>query len=141
MKNYNAYLKKSLKEDPAMKKDMDFESWLLELSINISELRKERGYSQEDFAEKLGISQSSVARIESGQNMRCSTIWKISDALEVELEIFGADKTMEEQKIYYFCSKENNIKEVVGTTTEKKIMEYDTKNTSFTTNLFNYATC
>ena len=140
MKNYNAYLKKIIKNDPILKKDMEFESWLFELALNIVRIRKDKKYSQEKFAKKLGMSQSAVARIESGQNMKCSTIWKISDVLGVNLEIFGADKKIEEQKFESFCTSPNKTKETIGITAER--VKYIIKNnTPFINFNFNaYAT-
>lgn len=48
----------------------------------ISTLRQERGITQEEFAKKLGTTQSAIARIEQGdQNLSTEMIEKISDAL------------------------------------------------------------
>lgn len=99
MKNYNTYIKNAIKKNPSLKQGLELESWLLELSLNVAELRKNKGYSQKEFAKKLGIAQSAVARIESGQNMKCSTLWKISEALDENLTIFGADRVSEKQKV------------------------------------------
>jgi UDP-N-acetylglucosamine 1-carboxyvinyltransferase len=52
----------------------------------IKELRERRGITQTDFAEKLGTTQSAIARIESGeQNLTTDMIEKISKALDREL--------------------------------------------------------
>jgi UDP-N-acetylglucosamine 1-carboxyvinyltransferase len=49
-------------------------------------LREERGITQEDFAKKLGTTQSAVARIEKGeQNLTTEMISKISDALNRDI--------------------------------------------------------
>ncbi len=121
-----------MKKDPTLREGLEFESWLFELSLNIAKLRKEKGYSQEEFAEKLGMSQSAIARIESGQNMKCSTVWKISDVLEVELEIFGANKEVEKQKVEFFCTSFTNKKEIVGATAKESELKYNTDNIPFT---------
>ncbi len=49
-------------------------------------LREERGITQEEFAKKLGTTQSAVARIEKGeQNLTTEMISKISDALNRDI--------------------------------------------------------
>ncbi len=59
---------------------------ILEISGLIKELRERRGITQAEFAEKLGTTQSAVARIESGeQNLTTDMIGKISEALDSEL--------------------------------------------------------
>jgi len=52
----------------------------------IAELRDRRGYTQATFAEKLGTTQSVIARIENGeQNLTTEMISKISEALGSEI--------------------------------------------------------
>jgi len=59
---------------------------ILEISGLIKELRERRGITQAEFAEKLGTTQSAVARIESGeQNLTTDMIGKISEALGSEI--------------------------------------------------------
>jgi UDP-N-acetylglucosamine 1-carboxyvinyltransferase len=61
-------------------------SKLSQIGSLISELRKKKGFTQSSFAEKLGTTQSVIARIESGeQNLTTEMISKISDALEKEI--------------------------------------------------------
>lgn len=123
MKSYHQYIKKVTKKDPSLKSAMEFESWLFQLAINITKLRKEKGYSQEEFAEKLGMTQSAVARIESGQNMTCSTLWKISDVLDEPLEIFSASTRLEKAFINFYCNFPED-REYVGVTAHQKDIKY-----------------
>ncbi len=52
----------------------------------IKELRERRNITQAEFAEKLGTTQSAIARVESGeQNLTTEMISKISDALGREI--------------------------------------------------------
>lgn len=92
---YSDYLKNTFEREPKLKSGVEFNTWLIELGHQVSRLRKERGYSQTVFAEKLGIKQSFVARIEAGQNMKCSTLWDLSEVLRLDLNIFGAVKSLE----------------------------------------------
>ncbi len=55
---------------------------LLQIGKLIAALRQERGITQEQFAQKLGTTQSAIARIERGeQNLSTEMLAKISDAL------------------------------------------------------------
>ncbi len=52
----------------------------------ISNIRKERGLTQSEFANKLGTSQSAVNRIENGkQNLSMEMLGRISDVLDKEI--------------------------------------------------------
>ena len=56
------------------------------ISQLITEVRKQRGMTQADFAKRLGTSQSAVNRIESGkQNLSLEMLGRISDVLNREL--------------------------------------------------------
>ncbi|MFA6536028.1 MAG: UDP-N-acetylglucosamine 1-carboxyvinyltransferase [Candidatus Paceibacterota bacterium] len=59
---------------------------LASLGKLIQNLREERGISQEELAQKIGTTQSAIARLESGsQNISAGTLSKISAALERNL--------------------------------------------------------
>jgi transcriptional regulator with XRE-family HTH domain len=54
----------------------------------IRERRKELKLTQQQVADRLGISQQVIARIESGaSNMTVATLARIADALEADLGI------------------------------------------------------
>lgn len=129
MKSYNDYLRKTIKKDPTLKDAMEFESWLFELSLNIANLRKAKGYSQTEFAKLLDMSQSAVARIESGQNMKCSTLWEISKILETDLVIFNTSIAIEQQKFEDFYLEPSKIKQFTGSTENKEEITYNVEAT------------
>ena len=55
-----------------------------QLGQHIKKLRQERGYSQEQFAEKLGIATRTLCGIEIGKNFfTSSTLEKILEVLEI----------------------------------------------------------
>lgn len=120
MKSFNTYLKKVSQSNPARESEMKFSSWLLELGLNIARLREAKGWSQTDFAKRLNIPQSSVARIESGQNMRFSTIWKVSEVLEVELTIFDTSSILENEKFETFCNASIDKKSILS----EEVLQY-----------------
>lgn len=66
---------------------MDKEKILKKFGKNVKIERIKKDYSQEDFAEILGVSQNYIARIETGkQNMSLIKIAELALALNVEIE-------------------------------------------------------
>lgn len=58
----------------------------ISFSVNLKLLREEKGYTQEYFAELIGVSDRMVRKWESGQNSpRLSTVYKIVDILETSM--------------------------------------------------------
>ena len=85
--NFDDLLKQELK-DPEFKKGFEIEKKKLEMSLAIINLRKKKKISQAKLAEKIGMKQSAVGRIEAGkQNLTIETLQKIAFALNKELII------------------------------------------------------
>jgi HTH-type transcriptional regulator/antitoxin HipB len=66
--------------------------WAATRAFHIGEevrrLRAERGLSQQELAERIGVTQSVVARLEAGGvEPRLSTLDRVAQALGVELEV------------------------------------------------------
>jgi len=57
---------------------------------NLRQLRLSKGLSQIDLADRIGTSQSQIARLEAGQDPTLQTLRKLSDALDVDLNAIGA---------------------------------------------------
>lgn len=74
---------------PAHKMYIIYEGYMnlkIKLGKRIKELRKKSGYSQEKLAEKLGIAQNTLSKIETGENFLTSeTLENLSDVLHVTL--------------------------------------------------------
>ncbi|MFC1995656.1 helix-turn-helix domain-containing protein [Chloroflexota bacterium] len=68
--------------------------YLLQIGDNIRTIRKQRGYSQEEFADIAGFSRSYYTEIETGKrNISVLNLIKIMEALNVEpKEIIGSFK-------------------------------------------------
>lgn len=61
---------------------------LFQVAKQLISLRLKRGLTQKELADKIGTSQSVIARIENGeQNLSLKTLTKIAYALEAELNI------------------------------------------------------
>ncbi len=70
-------------------RDAEDEEFLKKLGKKIAELRKEKGWTQEEFAEVLGIHRTAMARIEvGGTNMSITMFKNISDKLDLNLSQF-----------------------------------------------------
>jgi predicted transcriptional regulator len=61
---------------------------MLDIAIQISEARKQKKMTQSQLARKVGMPQSQIARIESGNsNVTVGTLAKIGDALNKKLQL------------------------------------------------------
>ena len=61
---------------------------LFDIAIQIAETRKKRRITQVQLAKKVGMPQSQIARIESGNhNITIETLSKIAGALDVRVNI------------------------------------------------------
>lgn len=63
------------------------------LGQRIEELRKQKGLTQEELAEKAGLHRAYFWDIENGRNISIKTAYKIAKALDVDLsELLKFDK-------------------------------------------------
>ncbi|MCR0997115.1 helix-turn-helix domain-containing protein [Serratia rubidaea] len=60
---------------------------LSEISKILKEKRRELGWSQKDFLMKIGMTQQQYQRIESGSDIRMSTLLRILAAMDLEYVI------------------------------------------------------
>lgn len=59
---------------------------LKKVAKNIQKIRKEKGYTQESFAEKMNVSWSYVSKLESGtQNLSVGKIAEIANYLNADI--------------------------------------------------------
>ncbi len=85
-----------------------------QLGLRIKYLRKQRGFSQEKFAEALNIATTSLSYIETGRGfMTLETLEKMASVLDVEpYEIFQFVSLKTNQEMYnYILNKLNLIKD------------------------------
>ena len=80
------------------------------LGQKIKKLRKLKGYSQEVFAEKIGIATNSLSSIETGNSfMTSNTLDKITKELEISLnELFDFDDCQSNKDMYTFIINKLN---------------------------------
>ncbi len=86
--NYNLFIEQEFNNDPELKKMYEEELELLRIAKQISDVRKKQKLTQEQMAQKLGTTQSVVARIEAGkQNVSFNILFKIAEIFHKKLEI------------------------------------------------------
>lgn len=84
--NFDDFLKKELKNDD-FKSGYLAEKKILESALAVYNARKKAGLSQRELAEISHVPQSTIARIERGNNTSIETMSKIAFALNQELTI------------------------------------------------------
>lgn len=85
--NFDDYLREKLK-DPENKRLFDIYGRQLEISYQILQLRKKAKLSQKKLAQKIGTTQSNVARMESGnQNFTLEMLEKIARTFHKDLKV------------------------------------------------------
>lgn len=67
---------------------MNYNPLFNKLGTRIEELRKKKGLTQEELAEKTGLHRAYFWDIEQGRNVSIKTIYKIAKALGVSLSDF-----------------------------------------------------
>jgi transcriptional regulator with XRE-family HTH domain len=60
-------------------------------------LRTLRGWTQEQLAQRLGVSQSYVAKLESGRNITLRQLWRVARALGYSVELRFVEKAHDAQ--------------------------------------------
>lgn len=65
---------------------MNYDYLFQKLANRIEKLRKERGLTQEELAEKAGLHRAYFWDIENGRNISVKTAFKIARALNVRLK-------------------------------------------------------
>lgn len=78
--SFKDYLNDQLK-DPEFRTEFETESTKLESAVALTKLRKQNGLSQRELAHISDVPQSTIARIERGDNTSIGTLTKIANAL------------------------------------------------------------
>lgn len=87
MDDFDRYLNEQMK-DPDFKKEWDENEVRYQLMIMVLRARNEEQLTQSELAERTGLRQSNISRIEKGQSMpSIATLAKIAQGLGKRLEI------------------------------------------------------
>ena len=76
-------------KDPEFKTHYQEEGQALKLAMKITELRDQKGLSQQELAKLMGTSQQAISRIESGEyeGFTLKTLEKIAEATGMRIKI------------------------------------------------------
>ena len=87
MDDFDKYLKEQM-ENPAFKQEWDNGEMEHQLMVMVLKARSEQNLTQSELAERIGIRQSNISRIEKGQAMpSIATLNKIAHGLGKQLQI------------------------------------------------------
>jgi HTH-type transcriptional regulator/antitoxin HipB len=79
-------------DTPARRRGYEKAGRSIRLAMEIHALREKRGLSQRELAERLGTTQSAIARLEAGNvSPSLPTLDKVAAALDVELIVSFVD--------------------------------------------------
>lgn len=84
---FDDYLKELLESDDKFKEEFLQGKLNLESAAAVYEARIEAGLSQRELARKAKIPQSTISRVERGENTNIATVAKIAKALNGSLRI------------------------------------------------------
>ncbi len=86
---HDAYMESLYAKDPHLKGEIEAGVQRLKVIVQIIELREKLGITQAELAQRMGVSQPFIARIENDEasNLSLETLVKIVDALNGQIEI------------------------------------------------------
>ncbi len=74
-------------QDPAVKVEYDALEGEFALIRQLIDLRIKRGLSQREIAQRAGMQQPSIARLEMGQTASLRTLRRVADALDADVRV------------------------------------------------------
>ncbi|MGI9274448.1 MAG: helix-turn-helix domain-containing protein [Endozoicomonas sp.] len=70
-----------------------------ELAKALQDYRKTKGLGQKDMRMRIGMSQQQYQRAESGSDLRVSTLFRILEGLDLELQLIPGHQSGESENI------------------------------------------
>lgn len=83
---FDDYLEKRL-QDPELRSNFEAENLRLESAVVLLKAREDAGLTQRELARRVDVPQSTIARIERGNNTSVDTLSKIANALGKKLKV------------------------------------------------------
>ena len=81
-------IKAELLANPDVKREYDALAWEFEFSAELLRARLRAGLSQVELAERMGTSQSAIARLESGRTLpSAKTLLRFAEATKSKVEL------------------------------------------------------
>lgn len=81
---FDDYLEKRL-QDPELRSNFEAENLRFESAVVLLKAREDAGLTQRELAKRVDVPQSTIARIERGNNTSVDTLSKIANALGKKL--------------------------------------------------------
>jgi|GEM_PF-3041785 len=81
--------------DPEYRREWERLEPQFQVSRAFVRLRAQRGWTQAEFAQRLGVSQSYVAKLEAGRNITLRQLWRVARALDCTLELLFRERDEE----------------------------------------------
>lgn len=87
---FDDYLEKR-PQDPESRSNFEAESLRLESAVALLKARENAGLTQRELAKRVDVPQSTIARIERGNNTSVDTLSKIANSLGKKLKVEFVD--------------------------------------------------
>ncbi len=99
--SYEDFKRKIIGSDKKRELAIQFETAKLVLIENLVEYREKKGLTQKQLADKLGVKQQVVARVENGSNITLETLIKFLDVLGIVLKVEAVQRKRHEQILQF----------------------------------------
>ena len=99
--SYQEFRKKLIGEDKKREAKIALEASKLELLEHLVEYREKKGLTQKQLAEKLGVKQQVVGKIENGSNITLETLIKFLNVLGITLKMKAVRRKCGEQVLQF----------------------------------------
>ncbi len=99
--NYQDFRKKLLGSDKNRKTGVQLETAKLELAEHLVEYREKKDMTQKQLADRLGVKQQVVAKIENGSNITLETLIKFLNVLGIVLKVEAVRRKRSEQVLQF----------------------------------------
>lgn len=77
------------------------------MKTRIKEVRKEKGITQQQLADRLHVSRQAISKLENGDNVTVDTIKKVAEALDCPVMLLLIDKNDAVEATLYLVSDED----------------------------------
>jgi len=101
MSNFKDFLKEQFEKDKDFEKGFYQELEKARIAVEIASFREQAGLTQKELAQKVGTSQSAIARMENAgyQNYSLRTLRKIAEVLDLELVVSLREKGKDKAEV------------------------------------------
>ncbi len=99
--SYEEFRKKIIGGDKKLEAQIQLETSKLELLMHLVEYREKKGLTQKQLADKLGVKQQVVARIENGSNITLETLIKFLAVLGIVFKVEAVPRKRREQILQF----------------------------------------